>query len=72
MPKSSSGSFPAKGYPAYKVSVSQKAGTLWRVRVGNYATRDEAVAFRVRLCSTATRASSSSATIPRRRRLVNA
>lgn len=32
----------AKGYPAYKVSVSQKAGTLWRVRVGNYATRDEA------------------------------
>lgn len=31
----------AKGYPAYKVSVSQKAGTLWRVRVGNYATRDE-------------------------------
>lgn len=31
-----------KGYPAYKVSVSQKAGTLWRVRVGNYATRDEA------------------------------
>lgn len=34
--------FSAKGYPAYKVSVSQKAGTLWRVRVGNYATRDEA------------------------------
>ena len=32
----------AKGYPAYKVSVSPKAGTLWRVRVGNYATRDEA------------------------------
>ncbi len=32
----------AKGYPAYKVSVSQKAGTLWRVRVGNYTTRDEA------------------------------
>ena len=32
----------AKGYPAYKVSVSEKAGTLWRVRVGNYATRDEA------------------------------
>lgn len=32
----------AKGYLAYKVSVSQKAGTLWRVRVGNYATRDEA------------------------------
>lgn len=32
----------AKGYPAYKVSVSQKAGTLWRVRVGNYATLDEA------------------------------
>lgn len=32
----------AKGYPAYKVSVSQKAGTLWRVRVGNYAIRDEA------------------------------
>lgn len=32
----------AKGYPAYKVSVSQKAGTLWRVRMGNYATRDEA------------------------------
>lgn len=32
----------AKGYPAYNVSVSQKAGTLWRVRVGNYATRDEA------------------------------
>ena len=32
----------AKGYPAYKVSVSQTAGTLWRVRVGNYATRDEA------------------------------
>lgn len=32
----------AKGYPAYKVSVSQKAGTLWRVRVGNYATREEA------------------------------
>lgn len=32
----------AKDYPAYKVSVSQKAGTLWRVRVGNYATRDEA------------------------------
>mgnify|MGYP003258591371 FL=1 len=32
----------AKGYPAYKVSVSQKAGTLWRVRVGNYATSDEA------------------------------
>lgn len=32
----------AKGYPAYKVSVSQKAGTLWRVRVGNYATCDEA------------------------------
>lgn len=32
----------AKGYPAYKVSVSQKAGTLWRVRVGHYATRDEA------------------------------
>lgn len=32
----------AKGYPAYKVSVSQKVGTLWRVRVGNYATRDEA------------------------------
>ena len=32
----------AKGYPAYKDSVSQKAGTLWRVRVGNYATRDEA------------------------------
>lgn len=32
----------AKGYPAYKVSVSQKAGTLWRVRVGDYATRDEA------------------------------
>lgn len=32
----------AKGYSAYKVSVSQKAGTLWRVRVGNYATRDEA------------------------------
>lgn len=32
----------AKGYPAYKVSMSQKAGTLWRVRVGNYATRDEA------------------------------
>ena len=32
----------AKGYPAYKVSVSQKADTLWRVRVGNYATRDEA------------------------------
>lgn len=32
----------ATGYPAYKVSVSQKAGTLWRVRVGNYATRDEA------------------------------
>ena len=32
----------AKGYPAYQVSVSQKAGTLWRVRVGNYATRDEA------------------------------
>ena len=32
----------AKGYPAYKVSVSQKTGTLWRVRVGNYATRDEA------------------------------
>ena len=32
----------AKGYPAYKVSVSQKAGTLWRVRVGNYATRDAA------------------------------
>ena len=32
----------AKGYPAYKVSVSQKAGTLWRGRVGNYATRDEA------------------------------
>ena len=32
----------AKGYPAYKGSVSQKAGTLWRVRVGNYATRDEA------------------------------
>lgn len=32
----------AKGYPAYKVSVSQKAGTFWRVRVGNYATRDEA------------------------------
>lgn len=29
----------AKGYPAYKVSVSR---TLWRVRVGNYATRDEA------------------------------
>ncbi len=32
----------AKGYPAYKVSVNQKAGTLWRVRVGNYSTRDEA------------------------------
>lgn len=32
----------AKDYPAYKISVSQKAGTLWRVRVGNYATRDEA------------------------------
>ena len=32
----------AKGYPAYKVSVSQKAGTRWRGRVGNYATRDEA------------------------------
>ena len=41
----------AKGYPAYKVSVSQKAGTLWRVRVGNYATATRPVAFRVRLCS---------------------
>lgn len=56
----------AKGYPAYKVSVSQKAGTLWRVRVGNYATRDEARGVQGTLVLDGHTASSSSATIPRR------
>lgn len=32
----------AKGYAAYKAPLNRKAGTLWRVRVGNFATREEA------------------------------
>ena len=35
------------GYAAYVQSVETSRGTLWRVRVGGYATRPEADAARV-------------------------
>lgn len=37
------------GYAAYVEPVTTSRGTLWRVRVGGYATRSEADAARVKL-----------------------
>jgi DedD protein len=37
------------GYPAYTEPLSTSRGTLWRVRVGPYASRDSAVASREKL-----------------------
>jgi DedD protein len=37
------------GYTAYTEALKTSKGTLWRVRVGPYATRDDAAAARDRL-----------------------
>jgi len=37
------------GYPAYTETISTSRGTLWRVRVGGYPTRDAAGAARDKL-----------------------
>ncbi len=37
------------GYPAFTESLSTSRGTLWRVRVGPYAVRDDATQARDRL-----------------------
>ena len=38
-----------KGFPAYTEPLSTSKGTLWRVRVGPYATRESAVSAREKL-----------------------
>jgi DedD protein len=44
-----SGKLKRAGYPAYTETISTSRGTLWRVRVGGYPTRDAAGAARDRL-----------------------
>jgi DedD protein len=44
-----SGKLKRAGYPAYTETISTSRGTLWRVRVGGYPTRDAAGAARDKL-----------------------
>jgi DedD protein len=44
-----SGKLKRAGYPAYTETISTSRGTLWRVRVGGYPTRDAAALARDKL-----------------------
>jgi DedD protein len=44
-----SGKLTRAGYPAYTETITTSRGTLWRVRVGGYPTRDAAGAARDKL-----------------------